>query len=75
MSTGNNSQNSSQLGCKGVFEVLLFALLVVTALLGFLSIGFEETEFATDAGSKSLTALGTLFIIALFVERAQQVYI
>lgn len=64
----------SQLG-KGEFGVLLLALLGVIGLLGFLSRGFEETQFATGAGDKALTTLGTLFIIALFVERTQQVYI
>lgn len=47
----------------------------IAFVLGAISISFEESQFATNAGDKALTALGTLFIIALFVERAQQVYI
>lgn len=52
--------------------ILIFPL---PAILGFLSIGFEETRFATGAGQNALGALGALFIIAVFVERAQQVYL
>lgn len=74
MKDGNNAQDSNQLG-KGEFGVLLLVLLGVSGFLGFMSSGFEETQFATGAGDRALTALGTLFIIALFVERAQQVYI
>ena len=56
-----------------------WSVLILTALaaglLGLLSTGFEPTAFEENAGEKALTALGTLLIIALFVERAQQVYI
>ena len=52
--------------------ILIFPLAII---LGFLSIGFEETRFATGAGQNALGALGALFIIAVFVERAQQVYL
>ena len=48
---------------------------LVAGFLGYLSAGFESTPFQENAGDKALTALGTLLIIALFVERAQQVYI
>lgn len=49
--------------------------LVVTGILGLIAFHFEEIEIATNAGERALNALSALFIIALFVERAQQVYI
>ncbi|NQV98980.1 MAG: hypothetical protein HQ483_04735 [Rhodospirillales bacterium] len=51
------------------------AAAVVSLLLVALTNGFKIPAFADEAGAKALTALGTLFIISLFVERAQQVYI
>ena len=60
-------------------KVFGWSVLVLTALvaglLGWLSAGFAPTAFEENAGEKALTALGALLIIALFVERAQQVYI
>ncbi len=48
---------------------------LVAGLLGWVSAGFAPIPFEESPGGKALTALGTLLIIALFVERAQQVYI
>lgn len=60
-----------------VFLLGLVLLVVVGGVAGWYSaVVFKHTAtFAPDAGQKALSALGTLFIIALFVERAQQVYI
>lgn len=57
------------------FAGLLIALLMVCLVIGWFSLSFETVQWATNAGEKAVTALGTLFVIALFVERAQEVYI
>ena len=56
-------------------RTLIIPVILLPFGLGFLSVGFEEVQFATGAGDKALAALGTLFIVAIFVERAQQVYL
>ena len=75
MSPKDCSQNSGKPGRKGIFGFLLLVLLIIAVWLGFLSKEFEEVKFESDAVKKSLTALGALSIIALFVERVQEVHI
>lgn len=53
----------------------IIGLAVVAGLAGVVGRNFQALEFEADAGQIALRVLGTLFIVALFVERAQQVYI
>lgn len=63
-------------GLETLFKWALVLLILLAVAAAFISASFRaEAEFKTGAGELALSALGTLFIIALFVERAQQVYI
>ena len=68
-----SEENNSKSGAFGWSVLVITA--IVAGLLGLLSTGFTPTPFEENSGEQALTALGTLLIIALFVERAQQVYI
>lgn len=51
---------------------LLGLLTLASLVFGYSAVAYN---FQSDAPSKAFSALGTLFILALFVERAQQVYV
>ena len=68
--TEENHADSKAFG----WSMLLLTALVV-GFLGFLSTEFASPQFEDNAGEKALAALGTLFVIALFVERAQEVFV
>lgn len=67
----NNAQS------RGSYQTLAWGIgiLILAAVVGWAGREFEPYEYKMGAGEIALGVLGSLFIVALFVERAQQVYI
>jgi hypothetical protein len=60
---------------KALFIVPVVVMLFVIVAVVWFGESAEPYRFVTGAGELALSVLGTLAIVALFVERAQQIYV